>query len=198
MTNKADLRLCGGTFFSLFLKSRKPLLSANEYYSGEAEPLAGPIALFALARVMVNDWPSIFSYHSRTIKGNTSEYKLCKNEGGSIFPFYDTDSKAAFTKNIAENYAGPLAQMSKAVAAFIDRQSYVPLNLSSSNVTIENNLRRRMFAFLGSRNSVFREKTIDGYKSDLYIADSDTIVEIKSILSFNRTAQFPTVFSERA
>lgn len=123
MTNKADLRLCGGTFFSLFLKSRKPLLSANEYYSGEAEPLAGPIALFALARVMVNDWPSIFSYHSRTIKGNTSEYKLCKNEGGSIFPFYDTDSKAAFTKNIAENYAGPLAQMSKAVAAFIDTGS---------------------------------------------------------------------------
>ncbi len=90
------------------------------------------------------------------------------------------------------------ARTKYSVYAFRYRQSYVPLNLSSSNVTIENNLRRRMFAFLGSRNSVFREKTIDGYKSDLYIADSDTIVEIKSILSFNRTAQFPTVFSERA
>lgn len=98
-------------------------MSANEYYSGDAEPLAGPVALFALARVVASDWPSIFEYHSRTIKGNTSEYKLCKNEGGSIYPFSDSDSKAAFTRYIKENYAEPLSQMNKAVSAFVDTGS---------------------------------------------------------------------------
>lgn len=78
------------------------------------------------------------------------------------------------------------------------RRSYVPLNLSSTNNTIEASLQRRIFSFLGSRKNVHREKNVDGYKSDLYIADTDTVIEIKSILSFNKDAVFPTVFSERA
>lgn len=125
MTKKVDLRLCGGTFFTLFLESRKPLLTANDYYSGDAEPLAGPIALFALAQVMVSDWPSFFGHgnNKRTITGNTSEYKLCKEEGGSIFPFGDNDSKAAFTRHIKEYYYEPLNQMYKAVSAFVDTGS---------------------------------------------------------------------------
>lgn len=78
------------------------------------------------------------------------------------------------------------------------RNSYVPLNLSSVNRIIENSLTRRIFSFLGSRKNVFREKMIDSYKSDLYIEDTNTVIEVKSLLSFNRTALFPTVFSERA
>ena len=38
---------------------------------------------------------------------------------------------------------------------------------------------------------------IAGYKSDLYIADTETIIEIKSVISTNKEAQFPTVYSER-
>lgn len=78
------------------------------------------------------------------------------------------------------------------------RNSYVPLNLSCANEIIDENLTRRMFSFLGSRKYVFREKIIDNYKSDLYIKDTDTIVEIKSILAFDKMALFPTMFSERA
>lgn len=78
------------------------------------------------------------------------------------------------------------------------RRNYVLLNLSTSNKVIEESIHRRLFAFLGSRRNVFREKNIDGYKSDLYVEDTDTVIEIKSILSFNNSAQFPTVFSERA
>lgn len=78
------------------------------------------------------------------------------------------------------------------------RRSYVLLNLSDSNRIIEKSLHRRIFAFLGKRRSVFREKNIDGYKSDLYLEDTDTVIEVKSILSFDKNAQFPTVFSERA
>lgn len=78
------------------------------------------------------------------------------------------------------------------------RCSYVPLNLSVSNRVLETEISRRYFSFLGKRKSVFREKVIDGYKSELYIADTDTVIEVKSILSFNKNAIFPTVFSERA
>lgn len=78
------------------------------------------------------------------------------------------------------------------------RQNYVPLNLSNVNRIIETNFSRRIFSFLGKRKNVYREKLVDDYKSDLYIADTDTVIEIKSILSFNSDALFPTIFSERA
>lgn len=85
-----------------------------------------------------------------------------------------------------------------AVYAVKYRRSYVPLNLSVSNRVLETEIRRRYFSFLGIRKAGFRERVIDGYKSDLYIADTDTVIEVKSILSFNKNAIFPTVFSERA
>lgn len=78
------------------------------------------------------------------------------------------------------------------------RRGYVPLNLSGSNMVIKESLGRRLFSFLGARDEVFRERMIDDYKSDLYIADTDTVIEIKSILSFSKEAIFPTVYSERA
>lgn len=78
------------------------------------------------------------------------------------------------------------------------RRSYVPLNLSISNRVVEAEINRRYFSFLGKRKNVSREKIVDGYKSDLYIADTDTVIEVKSILSFDKNAVFPTVFSERA
>lgn len=85
-----------------------------------------------------------------------------------------------------------------AVYAVRYRRSYVPLNLSVSNRVLETEIIRRYFSFLGIRKAVFRERVIDGYKSDLYMADTDTVIEVKSILSFNKNAIFPTVFSERA
>lgn len=90
------------------------------------------------------------------------------------------------------------ARTKYAVYAVKYRRSYMPLNLSVSNRVLEAEIRRRYFSFLGKRKDVFREKVIDGYKSDLYIADTDTVIEVKSILSFNKNAIFPTVFSERA
>lgn len=84
------------------------------------------------------------------------------------------------------------------VCAIKYRKSYVPIGLSFANQIIEENIHRRIFSFLGSRKEVVREKTIDGYKSDIYISDTDTVIEIKSILSFEKDALFPTVFSERA
>lgn len=90
------------------------------------------------------------------------------------------------------------ARTTYSVYAVKHQRSYVLLNMSDSNRIIEESIHRRIFAFLGKRRSIFREKNIDGYKSDLYLEDTDTIIEVKSILSFDNTAHFPTVFSERA
>lgn len=77
-------------------------------------------------------------------------------------------------------------------------QSFVLLDLSSVNSVVEKQLPRRLFSFLGSRARVKRECVIGDYKCDLYLEDSDTIIEIKSVLSFDKDAVLPTVYSERA
>ena len=78
------------------------------------------------------------------------------------------------------------------------KQSYIVLNTSMANRVIEADIKRRFFSYLGKRENVMREYSVSGYKCDLYIKDTDTMVEIKSIISTNSRALFPTVYSERA
>lgn len=84
------------------------------------------------------------------------------------------------------------------VYALFVKGRYVLLNMSASNQIIEHNIRSRRFSFLGKRKNIYKEHVIDGYKSDIYIEDTKTIVEIKSILSFDRIAFFPSIHSQRA
>lgn len=77
------------------------------------------------------------------------------------------------------------------------RRNYIILNTSLSNVAIEKGIRNRRFSYLGKRSNVQKEHSVEGYKADLYIPQTKTIVEIKSVLSENDEAVFPTVFSER-
>ena len=75
---------------------------------------------------------------------------------------------------------------------------FVLLNMSQSNNIICEALSGRRFAYLGKRTIVKREYVVEGYKCDLFIEDTKTIIEIKSILSFEQQAHFPSVFSQRA
>lgn len=77
------------------------------------------------------------------------------------------------------------------------KYNYIVLNTSMANRAVEASIHRRLFAYLGRRKEVVKEHSIEGYKCDLYIEDTDTIVEIKSIISVERKAIFPSVFSER-
>lgn len=77
------------------------------------------------------------------------------------------------------------------------RRNYIILNTSLSNIAIEKGIHNRRFSYLGKRSNVQKEHSIEGYKADLYIPQTKTIVEIKSVLSENDEAVFPTVFSER-
>ena len=77
------------------------------------------------------------------------------------------------------------------------KRNYIILNTSLSNTAIENEIHSRRFSYLGKRKTVLKEHYVDGYKADLYIPESKTIIEIKSVLSSNENAVFPTVYSER-
>jgi len=77
-------------------------------------------------------------------------------------------------------------------------RNYVLLNLAEANRVVENQMNRRFFSFLGKRKNIFKEKVIEGYKTDLYVEDTNTIIEIKTLLSFNQEGSFPSMVSERA
>lgn len=85
-----------------------------------------------------------------------------------------------------------------AVYALRVKGQLIPLNMLQANRVIERSIRNRRFSFLGKRKDVRKEYSIENYKSDLYIEDSHTIVEVKSILSFDSKASFPMVYSQRA
>lgn len=77
------------------------------------------------------------------------------------------------------------------------KKNYIILNTSMANRAVENSIKNRRFSYLGKRDLVIKEHVVDGYKSDLYIPSSKTIIEIKSVISLTQVANFPTVYSER-
>lgn len=92
----------------------------------------------------------------------------------------------------------PNARTPYAVYAVKYRKNFILLNLAQSNRIIESQINRRYFSFLGMRKNVQREYKIGNYKTDLFIHDTNTLIEIKSTLSFSRKSIFPTVYSERS
>lgn len=81
--------------------------------------------------------------------------------------------------------------------AFKLQEKYVLLNTSIANKIIFEKLSSRMFAFLGKRKNVFKEYKYQGYKSDIFIEDTNSFIEIKSLLTLDKIGIFPTVYSER-
>jgi len=94
--------------------------------------------------------------------------------------------------------SSPNTRTEYAVYALRIRGQFILLNMSQANRLIENNIRNRRFSYLGKRTTIRKEFCVENYKSDLYIEDTKTAVEIKSILSFDKMATFPTVYSQRA
>jgi DNA-binding sugar fermentation-stimulating protein len=90
------------------------------------------------------------------------------------------------------------ARTKYALVAVPFKRSYLLLNSSLANRVIETSIQSRRFSFLGKRRRIAKEHRVEDYKTDRFIADSRTIIEIKSIISTNQTAAFPTVYSERA
>ena len=91
----------------------------------------------------------------------------------------------------------PNSRTKYALFAVPFKKNYIVLNTSMANRAVECGLIGRRFSYLGKRKEWLKEHKIDGYKADLYIPSSKTIIEIKSIISTSDAAIFPTVYSER-
>ena len=79
--------------------------------------------------------------------------------------------------------ATPNSRTKYALFAVPYKKNYIVLNTSMANRAIEESLKSRLFAYLGKRKNVIKEHSVSGYKCDLYIEDTDTIIEIKSVIS---------------
>jgi len=101
--------------------------------------------------------------------------------------------KVYLTPNIS-----PKASTEYAVTAIPYKRSVILLNSSFANKAVNNCIHNRQFAFLGKRSMVKKEYSVDGYKADFYIPCSKTIIEVKSVISLDTSALFPTVFSQRS
>lgn len=93
--------------------------------------------------------------------------------------------------------ATPNSRTKYALFAVPYRRNYIVLNTSMANRAVKDSIKSRLFAYMGRRKNVLKEHSVSGYKCDLYIEDTDTIVEIKSVITTVDRAIFPTVYSER-
>ncbi len=84
-----------------------------------------------------------------------------------------------------------------AIFAVKYRKGYIILNTSMANTAVANSLQNRRFSYLGKRKQYATEHKVNDYKADIYIEESKTIIEVKSIISTKDIGIFPTVFSER-
>lgn len=77
------------------------------------------------------------------------------------------------------------------------KRSYLILNTSMANAAVAGSLQKARFSYLGKRKTIFNEHKVEDYKADIYIQESKTIIEIKSIIATTNSGVFPTVYSER-
>jgi DNA-binding sugar fermentation-stimulating protein len=92
----------------------------------------------------------------------------------------------------------PNAKTSFSLLAVPYKKSYILLNSSLANTLVGNCLNSRWFSVLGKRKTISKECNVDGYKCDFFVHDTETIIEVKSIISTEVDVAFPSVFSPRA
>lgn len=122
MTKDEKLRLCGGICFMLLLEDRKQRKRAKEYYRGETDGLSDTDVLFGLAHVMAPDWLDPMSSQLNTVRGNVSEFKACKSNGGTSLPFSDKAARLSFDNSVRNDYAFVLNRMVQFTDRFLDKK----------------------------------------------------------------------------
>lgn len=78
-----------------------------------------------------------------------------------------------------------------------EENRYALVNLQMVNSFFDCGIKTNRFDYLGSRSKIKRETMIEDLKTDLFIEDNNTIIEIKTIFSFEENVLFPNLSSER-
>lgn len=104
------------------------------------------------------------------------------------------NKKVLLTENEGKN-----TRTKYSVFAVKHYNSYILLNLSMANKLLAEQIKENIIKN-NSPEKVYTEKTIEDYKTDLFIEGSNQqlIIEVKGIISTKTNQIFPTVYSERA
>ncbi len=72
------------------------------------------------------------------------------------------------------------------------KRGFILLSTLAANQAIKSSLFSRTLSCLGKRSDVKSEFTVHGYKADFYIPGSQTIIEVKSVITEKNIAVFPS------
>lgn len=117
-----NLRLCGGTFFTLLIQARRQRIKLREHRKGERDRLSDVEMLIGLIKVLKPDYIEPTNLIKGTFKTKTYEFKACKI---SDTPYMSLSDTAAFDNRVKKNYSAPL----KAMFEFADK--YIEMGTST-------------------------------------------------------------------
>ena len=111
-------RLCGGTFFLQILRMKKPSTrTKKDGLKGEKDQVNNQRVLEALIQFFS---PKFQVYADSTFKGDTSDYRACKEATGDNLPFDESRTDfSTFDSLIKNNYDKVLPLMQSFVKRFI-------------------------------------------------------------------------------
>ena len=117
MTNNDVPRLCGGTFFTQILQSRKPTVSQRQRTQGESDVFHNEDVLFALLRLVQ---PDAIKPTGNSFETYTTNYKKCMGSIGEDLKFSNETVMSGFTNRLACEYQAVLDETAAFCFDYID------------------------------------------------------------------------------
>ena len=117
MTNNDVPRLCGGTFFTQILQSRKPTVSQRQRTQGESDVFHNEDVLFALLLLVQ---PDAIKPTGNSFETYTTNYKKCMGSIGEDLRFANETVMSGFTNRLACEYQAVLDETAAFCFDYID------------------------------------------------------------------------------
>jgi len=117
VNNSAYPILCGGTFLTQILLSRKPTVARRQRTQGQTDIFREPDVLFDLVQIVNPDYKRPAGDTFRTY---TTNYKKCAKTTPEDLKFENAQVISAFLTRLATDYASELNKATKFVREFID------------------------------------------------------------------------------
>jgi hypothetical protein len=115
---KGDIpRLCGGTFFTQLLLSRKPTVSQRQRTQGETDVFHNEDVLFALLQVFQ---PDAIKPTGNSFETYTSNFKKCDGSIGEDLKFDNESVRNAFRKRLTGSYEAVVKDVAMLCDDYID------------------------------------------------------------------------------
>lgn len=117
MANSGIPRLCGGTFFTQLLLSRKPTVSQRLRTQGETDVFHNEDVLFALLQIIQ---PDAIKPTGNSFETYTTNFKKCDGSIGEDLKFENESVRSAFVKRMKENSPAVLHAVAVFCSDYID------------------------------------------------------------------------------